>query len=69
MRLKKQSDISNAPTREVMHVVANGGTEPGMHAKMMTSVDQHRVTHIRQMFACIEFIEAIIHGIAINKVK
>ena len=56
IRLRKHKARSKAPTKEVRHVVANGGTESGIHAKIITSVDQQSVTNIRQMFACNEFM-------------
>ena len=40
--------------------MANGGTESGMHAKMITSVDQQKVTHIRQILAWSVFMPDII---------
>ena len=40
----------------VIAVVANGRMSFGMQAKMMTSDDQHSVTHIKHKFACNLFI-------------
>ena len=60
MRLKKHNPRSIAPAIDVRHVVAKGGTVSGIHAKIITSVDQQRVTHIRQMLACKEFMAVII---------
>ena len=45
------------PTSDVMHVVAKGDTESGMHAKRITSVDQQKVTQRRQMLAWKTFIQ------------
>ena len=56
MRLKKQAArITDAIALQI-NVVANGRTLSGIQAKMMTSVDQHIVTQIRQRFACSLFI-------------
>lgn len=51
MRFQKENKRSRAPAIEVIHVVANGGTESGIQAKIITSVDQQSVTHRRQMLA------------------
>ena len=54
--LKKQAArITDAIALQI-NVVANGRTLSGIQAKMMTSVDQHIVTQIRQRFACSLFI-------------
>lgn len=51
IRFRKEKQRRSAPAIDVIHVVANGGTESGMHAKIITSVDQQSVTHKRQMLA------------------
>ena len=53
IRLKKQAASIAAAIAEVINEVANGSTSSGIHAKMITSVDQQSVTQIKHRFACI----------------
>ena len=56
IRLKKQAASIAAAIAEVINEVANGSTSSGIHAKMITSVDQQSVTQIKHRFACNLFI-------------
>ena len=50
-RLWNAASSRREPAREVTQDVANAGMSSGIQAYSTTSVDQHKVTHRRHIFA------------------